>query len=297
MSDNKKYFWLQLKDDFFRDKEIKKLRTIAGGDTFTIIYLKMQLLSLKDEGRLYFDNLEETFVEELALDLDEKVENVKVTLMYLKQCGLVQEITPVEYVLPQAQDCIGTESHWAEKKREYRKNSQERAKMLENSGQCPRPVQNCPTEIEIYQKQNINPKQNINKQDAREYPSSFLNIWENIYPHSSDRGSKPQTYKNWCNLLKEGITIQTLESAASNYKTHCELKKTRLPYKCSNFYGEARYFENFTVINLTKTQEEVKNEQRRTGQQPSGLDAMRALAAAKIRAEEERERETGTGDI
>ena len=29
-------FWLKLPKDFFRQKEIKKLRTIAGGDTYTI---------------------------------------------------------------------------------------------------------------------------------------------------------------------------------------------------------------------------------------------------------------------
>ena len=33
----KKYFWLKLKKVFFRDKAIKKLRSIAGGDTYTIL--------------------------------------------------------------------------------------------------------------------------------------------------------------------------------------------------------------------------------------------------------------------
>ena len=40
MTNIKKYYWLKLKEDFFRDKKIKKLRKIAGGDTYTIIYLK-----------------------------------------------------------------------------------------------------------------------------------------------------------------------------------------------------------------------------------------------------------------
>ena len=47
MTDNRKYYWLKLKDDFFKSRVIKKLRKIAGGDTYTIIYLKMQLLSIK----------------------------------------------------------------------------------------------------------------------------------------------------------------------------------------------------------------------------------------------------------
>ena len=68
----KKYYWLKLRNDWFGDKRIKKLRSIAGGDTYTIIYLKMQLLSLKNEGKLFFEGVEDDFVSELALDLDEE---------------------------------------------------------------------------------------------------------------------------------------------------------------------------------------------------------------------------------
>ena len=52
----KKYYWLKLKKDFFNSKEMKKLRRIAGGDTYTVIYLKMQLvIRITDDeaGHLY----------------------------------------------------------------------------------------------------------------------------------------------------------------------------------------------------------------------------------------------------
>ena len=67
----KRYYWLKLKADWFSDKRIKKLRSIAGGDTHTIIYLKMMLLSLKDEGKLYFEGVEDNFASEIALALDD----------------------------------------------------------------------------------------------------------------------------------------------------------------------------------------------------------------------------------
>ena len=81
----KRYYWLKLPDGFFRQKAIKKLRKIAGGDTYTIIYLKMLLVAMKQDGRLYFEGVEATFYDELALDLDEEVENVRVTVMFLIQ--------------------------------------------------------------------------------------------------------------------------------------------------------------------------------------------------------------------
>ena len=55
----KRYYWLKLPDDFFRQKPIKKLRKIAGGDTYTIIYLKMLLIAMKQDGRLYFEGVED----------------------------------------------------------------------------------------------------------------------------------------------------------------------------------------------------------------------------------------------
>lgn len=88
----KRYYWLKLKNDFFRSKEIKKLRRIAGGDTYTIIYLKMLLLSLNDQGKLYFDGVEDTFVEELALEIDEDEDNVKVAVAFLLKVGLMEMI-------------------------------------------------------------------------------------------------------------------------------------------------------------------------------------------------------------
>ena len=79
----KKFYWLKLMDNFFRQKEIKKLRKIAGGDTYTIIYQEMMLLSLENGGKLFFDDFGEDIAEEIALELDESPENVRVTISYL----------------------------------------------------------------------------------------------------------------------------------------------------------------------------------------------------------------------
>ena len=51
MAANKRYYWIKQKEEFFTDKRIKRLRRISGEDTYTIIYLKLLLLSLKDDGK------------------------------------------------------------------------------------------------------------------------------------------------------------------------------------------------------------------------------------------------------
>ena len=145
----KKYYWLKLNEGFFRDKRIKKLRRIAGGDTYTIIYLKMQLMSLKTEGKLYFEGIESNFVEELALDIDEEVENVKITVAYLMNSGLLQEVEADSYVLPETVKSIGSEGSSAERVRKHRaKKKQALPDPNSNALQCNAEVTNGNTEIE-----------------------------------------------------------------------------------------------------------------------------------------------------
>lgn len=120
MADTKKYYWLKLKDDFFRDKRIKKLRRIAGGDTYTVIYLKMQLLSIKNNGVLIYEGIEDNFAEELALELDEDTENIKVTLAFLQSNGMLEETEPDHFLMTETIKCIGSESASAERVRKHR---------------------------------------------------------------------------------------------------------------------------------------------------------------------------------
>lgn len=116
----KRFFWLKLKEDYFDSPRIKKLRKIAGGDTYTVIYLKMQLLSIKNQGVIEYEGIEPTFCEELALKLNEEPENVEVTLSYLSSQNLIEESGSGTYLLPEALKSIGSENESAERVRAFR---------------------------------------------------------------------------------------------------------------------------------------------------------------------------------
>ena len=120
MAGAKRYYWLRLHDDFFDSKRIKKLRKMAGGDTYTIIYLKMQLLAMKTNGVLTWTGLEENFADELALDLDEESDDVRVTLSYLLHCGLAETSDDINFFFPYAISNTGSENASAQRVREYR---------------------------------------------------------------------------------------------------------------------------------------------------------------------------------
>ena len=122
MADNgkKRYYWLKLSEDFFRQKEIKKLRRIAGGDTYTVIYLKMLLRSMEDGGKLYYEGYESDFASELALDIDENVENVKMTVAFLIANGILHENTASEFEITTAREMVGSEGGSARRMRKMR---------------------------------------------------------------------------------------------------------------------------------------------------------------------------------
>lgn len=119
----KRYFWLKLKEAYFDNPKIKMLRKIAGGDTYTIIYLKMQLLSIRNEGILKYEGIDSTFADEIALKTDEDVENVRVVLAYLEKQSLIEfNEAQDEMLLCEANDSIGSECESAERVRLFRKN-------------------------------------------------------------------------------------------------------------------------------------------------------------------------------
>ena len=119
---NKRYYWIQLTQDFFKSKEMKLLRKIAGGDTHTIIYLKMMLISLEDGGCIYYDGLADNLAEEIALMIDENVEDIKITLLFLESKGLLTRKNDRDYFLEQVPEMVGSETASARRVRKFREN-------------------------------------------------------------------------------------------------------------------------------------------------------------------------------
>ena len=140
---DKRYYWIQLKEGFFKQKEIKKLRKIAGGDTYTVIYLKMLLKAVQQGNKLYFEGVEETFHEEIALELDEDPENVKVTIAFLERQGLIRVLSEDEVLLSQCEEMVGSESESAARVRRYREK-----KALQSNGDVTPLLQDGNTDIE-----------------------------------------------------------------------------------------------------------------------------------------------------
>ena len=262
MADNKRYFWLKLKDDFFRQKEIKKLRKIAGGDTYTIIYLKMLLKSLSNDGVLYFEGVENDFIEELALDIDEHEENVAVTVQFLISHGILVEVNDDEYLLTTCADMVGSESASAKRMRKHRQliETQQSYALPSHSDNdvtdCDTRVTTCDTEkeIEIYkEKDNINCASDNapSKPSKAEINAFFETIWD-LYPRKKGKGQVSDSKKG----VLYSIGIDEMTRAIDRYKTDLSKEEWRKPQNGSTFFnsGYVDYLDaNYEPLKPSKT--------------------------------------------
>ncbi|XBG81517.1 phage replisome organizer N-terminal domain-containing protein [Enterococcus cecorum] len=181
MASVKRFFWLKLKEDFFKQKEIKLLRKIVGGDTHTIIYLKILLLSLKNNGKVYFEGVTDNFFEEIALEIDEDIENVAICMKFLEQKGLLIYDTEDSASLTAIPEMIGSESESARRVRKHRQNKV----LQEKTSQCnAEPLQsnkNVTTEKELEKELEIEKEKELQQEtepSGQLSLSSLFEFWE-----------------------------------------------------------------------------------------------------------------------
>lgn len=209
MAEPKRYFWLKLHRDFFQRKDIKRLRKIAGGDTYTIIYLKMLLKSIMSDGALFFDNLEDDFVSELALDIDEDVENVKITVQYLLKVGLLECVSDIEYSLPDAKDNTGAETAVASRVRKHR----EKQKMLHCNTYVTQVKHLCNGEIEIEKEKELEiDNKNCRLSDKSSTVVSEIIDYLNQKTGKHFRKSIANTTRAINARIKEGFTVDDFKA-------------------------------------------------------------------------------------
>lgn len=121
MSDNKKYYYIKLKENFFDRTEIKILEKEPNGLVYCNLYMKLCLLSLKGNGRLLFmDEIpynEEMISTATGLELD----NVRAGLHLLEtKFKMIKRMDCGEIWITDIQGMVGHSSTEGERKAEYR---------------------------------------------------------------------------------------------------------------------------------------------------------------------------------
>ena len=136
MSDNQKYYYLKLVDNFFDRDEMIILESMPDGYLYSNILLKLYLRSLKNTGKLMFNDRIPYNSTMLANVTRHPVAVVEKAIDIFRQLGLVEILDNGAIYMLDIQDFIGKSSTEADRKRNYRRRIDEEKKQLsEGKGQ------------------------------------------------------------------------------------------------------------------------------------------------------------------
>nr|WP_321026952.1 phage replisome organizer N-terminal domain-containing protein [Clostridium neonatale] len=146
MADNKKYYYMRLKENFFESEEMIILESMPDGYLYSNILLKLYLRSLKNEGKLMFNNHIPYNSQILATVTRHQVGTVEMALKIFRDLGLIEVLDNGAIYMLDIQNFVGKGSTEADRKREYdRRISKEKKELL---GICEKSPEKSPPEIE-----------------------------------------------------------------------------------------------------------------------------------------------------
>jgi predicted phage replisome organizer len=165
--DSTKFYWLQLKEDFFDDDAIDWLEEQPNGKEYSLFYLKLCLKSLRSHGVL-IRKVGNMLVPYDHVKLGELTktnpDTVMVAMNLLIQIGLVHKLDNGELYLTQVEEMVGSKSKSAFKKQQQRL-TRKNTLLLEGGQE----VDKCPPEEEIEEEIEIELEEEKEKERRIDY--------------------------------------------------------------------------------------------------------------------------------
>ena len=143
MADNRKYYYLKLKESYFDEDAIVLLESMQDGMLYSNILLKLYLKSLKNGGKLQLDENIPYTAQMIATITRQQVGTVERALQIFMKLGLVEPLQNGALYMSNIELLIGQSSTEGERKRRARRALQEQKALPEAVADI------CPPEIEI----------------------------------------------------------------------------------------------------------------------------------------------------
>ena len=183
MSDNKKYYYLKLVDNFYERDEMIMLESMPDGYMYSNILLKLYLRSLKNEGKLMFNNRIPYNAQMLANVTRFPVAVIEKAIALFKELGLIEVLDNGAIYMLDIQNFIGKSSTEAARKRLYRNKIEEEKRLLgQMSGQKVGQMSDkTPPEIEIDIEKELEKDIDTEKENVDKYVNDSLKEFSKLY--------------------------------------------------------------------------------------------------------------------
>ena len=217
MADNRKYYYLKLKENFFDSDSIVLLEDMKDGILYSNILLKLYLKSLKNGGKLQLDENIPYTAQMIATLTRHQIGTVERALEIFRQLGLVEQLDSGAFYMTDIELMIGQSSTEAERKRAAR---------LENKALLPPRTKGGhlsdirPPEIEIELEKEIKIKREIEKvRPEMGHPSHTYGRYQNIFLTDEEladlQASFPAVWEQYIEKLSEYMA-----STGKRYQSH-----------------------------------------------------------------------------
>ena len=254
MSDNKKYYYLKLKDNFFDSDSMVVLESMQDGYIYSNILLKLYLKSLKDDGRLMLSGRIPYNSSTLAMVTRHSVGDVERAIKAFQELDIVEILDNGAIYMTDIQNFIGQSSTEADRKRAYRNRIEnEKRGQLESqdsnaykaigqmSDKCPdKSPPELKLELDLELEKNIGHEKPVT--DAGE--QKFEKFWE-AYPKKI---AKKAVLQKWKNLKVNDALFESIMKGLEAWKRSQQWMKDGGQYipNPTTFLNQERWNDEIT---------------------------------------------------
>ena len=217
MSDNRKYYYLKLKENYFDDDSIVLLESMQDGVLYSNILLKLYLKSLKHGGRLQLDEDIPYTAQMIATITRQQIGTVERALQIFLKLGLVEVLDSGTFYMSNIALLIGQSSTEAERKRAARLQNKALSALRTSGGHL---SDIRPPEIEIELEKEIEIKREIEKvRPETGHPSHTYGHYQNVFLTDEEladlQASFPAVWEQYIEKLSEYMA-----STGKRYQSH-----------------------------------------------------------------------------
>ena len=217
MADNRKYYYLKLKESYFDDDAIVLLESMQDGVIYSNILLKLYLKSLKNGGKLQLDENIPYTAQMIATITRQQVGTVERALKIFMKLGLVEPLPSGALYMSNIELLIGQSSTEAERKRAARLQNKALSALRTSGGHL---SDIRPPEIEIELEKEIEIKREIEKvRPETGHLSHTYGHYQNVFLTDEEladlQASFPAVWEQYTEKLSEYMA-----STGKRYQSH-----------------------------------------------------------------------------
>lgn len=255
MADNKKYYYMRLNENYFDSDTQVLLESMPDGYLYSNILLKLYLKSLKNDGRLMFNDKIPYSPQMIATITRHQIGTVEKALKIFKDLNIIDVIDTGAIYMLDIQNFIGKSNTEADRKRDYRRRiDAEKNALGQMSLKCPLEIEK---EIEIEKELDIKLEKNIEeglntllpplKKDEDILKEEFEKLWK-LYPKKVGKDKAFTKYKKYrTSKGSDYTTFDEVMSGLERYLKYIEQNVWYSPKDGSTWFNNRSWNDEYQI--------------------------------------------------